>query len=124
MNLNIIGNFISAQLELILIDILVAKTKGCGITKGRKANLLTHLQSYKKFCDRYRVPYFPADVVQMCRFGQYLALTFESPHSVDNYQSGIRTCHTILGLKPPPSNDKDAQWFRQGLLRTMDHEVR
>ena len=108
----------------MIIDLMVAHTKGSGITKGTKTNLHTQLQAYRRFCDRYSLKYFPADNKQICRFGQYLSLTFESPDAVTNYLSGVRTCHHVLGMQPPDAKEKQMQWFIQGLKRLMDHLVK
>ena len=89
-----------------------------------KRNILTQLNTYQRFCDRYRLGYFPADNRQLCRFAQSLALSFESPESVGNYQSGICTCHAILGIEPPDIKEKQNQWFMLGLKHIMDHELK
>ena len=102
----------------------MAHTKGEGLRPGTKRNILTQLSAYERFCNRYRLDYFPADNKQLCRFGQYLANTFESPEAVGNYQSGIRTCHAILGITAPDVLEKQVKWFTQGLQRIMEHELK
>ena len=77
--------YISAQIALMKLDLAVAATKSQSVKQSTKKNLLCQLSGYEKFCDRYLLEYFPCDNIQLCRFGQHLSATFESPESVGNY---------------------------------------
>ena len=92
--------------------------------ESTKKNLLTQLNSYQKFCNRYMLQYFPCDNRQLCRFGQHLKSTFESPDAVGNYLSGIHTMLALLGLEIPDVKDRHMQMFITGLKRTMVHAVK
>ena len=96
-----------------MLDIQVAHTKAQSIKDSTKKNIAVHLNSYQKFCDRFGFDLFPCDNKQLCRYGQYLARNFKSAESVGNYQSGIRTCHALLGLEIPDPQDKQMQMFIQ-----------
>ena len=102
----------------------MAATKGQSIKESTKKNILTQLGAYEKFCERYRLPLFPCDNTQLCRFGQHLSGTFESPEAVGNYLSGIRTCLALLGLDIPDVNDRQMKMFTVGLKRVMPHAVK
>ena len=115
---------ISAWFELLVLDTQVAYTKGQSVKDSTKKNLLTQLSAYQKFCDKFQLKYFPADNKQICRFGQHLSRTFQSPDSVGNYQSAVRTFLALLGLPIPDPQEKEMKMFNQGLKRTMDHEVK
>ena len=115
---------ISVWFELMVLDTEVARTKGEALKNSTKKNLLCQVGSYQKFCDYFKLPYFPADNKQICRYGQYLARTFQSPDAVNNYQSAIRTFQALLGLPIPNPQEKEMQMFNQGLKRVMDHEVK
>ena len=106
-------------IELAVLDMQVAATKGQAVKESTKRNILTYLNSYEKFCDRYNLPYFPTDNKQICRFGQHLAATFQSADAVGNYQSGVRTCQALLGYEIPNPQEKQMQLFMQGLRRVM-----
>ena len=108
----------------MLLDLAVANTKGHSIKESTKKNLLTQLTAYEKFCDRYLLEYFPCDNKQLCRFGQHLSTTFESPEAVGNYLSGIRTCLALLGLEIPDVADRQMKMFTTGLKRVMPHAVK
>ena len=118
------GNLISAAVSLALLDVEVAATKGESIKESTKRNLLTHLNSYQKFCERYLLQYFPCDNRQLCRFQQHLSKSLQSPDSVGNYLSGIQTILALLGLEVPDVKDRQMQMFSTGLKRTMDHAVK
>ena len=107
--------------ELYLLDIKVAETKSQSVKDSTKKNLLSHLNAYQTFCNKYQLPYFPCDNRQLCRFGQHLSSTFESPDSVSNYLSGIRTCMALLGMTVPDTADKQMKMFTAGLKRAMPH---
>ena len=115
---------IAAQLELMILDTQVAYTQGQAVKESTKRNLLTQLQSYQRFCSKFLLTPFPADNRQLCRYGQFLARTFESAEGVGNYQSGIRTCHALLGLPIPDPKEKLMQMFTQGLKRLLLHEIK
>ena len=117
---------ISAQWELFELDWHVAGTKAEAVKKTTKKNMLSQLNAYTEFCSRFNQPPFPADNIQLCRFGQYLVTykKFRSAESVGNYISGIRTCHALLGLQIPEHTEKQMQLFTQGLKRVLIHEVK
>ena len=102
----------------------MAATKGQAVKDSTKRNLLTYLNSYQRFCDKFLLPYFPFDNRQLCRFGQFLARTFQSSEAVGNYQSGVRTCQAMLGFEVPSPQEKQMQLFTQGLKRILLHEVK
>ena len=115
---------ISARLALIQLDIEVAATKGHSIKDSTKRNLMSQLSAYEKFCNRYLLEYFPCNNKQLCRFGQHLTKTLQSPESVGNYMSGIRTCLALLGLEPPDVQDRQMKMFTAGLKRLMPHAIK
>ena len=116
--------YISAAVALAQLDLEVAATKGESIRETTKRNLLTQLNVYEKFCNRYLLSYFPCDNTQLCRFGQHLVKTFQSPDAIGNYLSGVRTILALIGLEVPDIKDKQMQMFTTGLKRTMQHAVK
>ena len=115
---------ISAAVALIQLDLEVAATKGEAVRESTKRNLITQLNAYQQFCDRYLLQYFPCDNRQLCRFGQHLKTRFESPDAVGNYISGVRTMLALMGLDIPEAKDKQMQMFITGIKRTMQHAVK
>ena len=95
------------------LDLAVAHTKGQSVKESTKKNLLCQLNAYEKFCDRYLLEYFPCDNRQLCRFGQHLSSTSESPEAVGNYLSGVRTCLALMGLEEPDVNDRQMKIFKK-----------
>ena len=102
----------------------MAATKGESIKESTKKNLISQLNAYQKFCDRYMLQYFLCDNKQLCRFGQHLSRTFESPDAVGNYQSGLRMMLALLGLEVPDVKDRQAQMFNTGIKRVMGHSIK
>ena len=102
----------------------MATTKGESVRESTKKNLITQLNSYQKFCNRFMLQYFPCDNTQLCRFGQYLQRSFQSAESVGNYLSGMRTMLALLGLEMPEVKDRQMQMFLTGLKRTMQYTVK
>ena len=92
--------------------------------ESTKKNLITHLNAYQKFCDRYMIQYFPCNNQQLCRFMQHLKRSFESADSVSNYLSGLRTIMALSGLEIPDPKDRQIQMFLTGLKRIMQHAVK
>ena len=91
-------SYISARIALMQLDMEVATTKGKAIKESTKKKPASHkLSAYEKFCNRYCLEYFPCDNTQLCRFGQHLSRSFESPEAVGNYMSGICTCLALMG---------------------------
>ena len=119
-----IGNFISARVALMQLDIGVANTKSHSIKESTKKNLLSQVAAYEKFCNRYLLNYFPCDNTQLCRFGQHLTDTHTSPDSIGNYISGIHTCMALLGRQVPDATDRQMKMFIAGLRRILPHAVK
>ena len=111
-------------MALAQLDLEVATTKGEAVKESTKKNLLSHLNSYEKFCDRYMLQYFPCNNLQLCRFGQHLKKSFQSPDSVGNYLSGIRTITALMGWEVPDVKEKQMQLFTTGLRHTMQHAIK
>ena len=116
--------YFAVEIQLVQLDWVVTHTKGHSVKELTKKNILCQLSAYEKFCDRYLLPYFPCTNRQLCWFRQHLSTTFESPESVNNYLSGIRTCLALLGLDIPDVNDKQVKMFTAGLKRIMAHAVK
>ena len=117
-------NYLSVQLLLWKLYLAVAETKSHSVKDSTKKNLLTQLSSYEKFCQKYLLNYFPCDNTQLYRFGQHLSASFQSPDTVGNYLSGIRTCLALLGQQIPDANDRQMKMFITRLKRIMTHEVK
>ena len=111
-------------MALAQLDLEVAVTKGEAVKESTKKNLLTQLNAYQGFCDRYMIQYFPCNNIQLCRFGQHLKKTFQSPDAIGNYLSGIRTVLAFSRLEIPDPKDRQMQMFITGLKRTMQHTVK
>ena len=118
------GNSFSAAVALMQLDFQVAATKGESVKDSTKKNLLSQLNAYERFCNRYLLPLFPCDNRQLCRFGQHLMGDISAPSSVGNYLSGMHTIMALLGLEVPDVKDRQMQMFLTGLKRTMDHAIR
>ena len=102
----------------------MAETKGEALRESTRRHLLSQLSAYQKFCDRFMLDYFPCDNIQLCRFGQHLCRTFESPDAVGNYLSGMHTMLALIGHEVPDVKDRQMQMFTAGLKRVMDHTVK
>ena len=116
--------FISASVALAILEFEVARTKGESVKQSTKRNLLSQLNSYQKFCDRYMLPYFPCNNIQLCRFGQHLSRNLSSPESIGNYLSGLRTILALSGQEVPEVKNRQYQMFTAGLKRVMNHMVK
>ena len=121
--MNMIGNT-AALVALAQLDAEVATTQGHVVKDLTRKNLITQINAYGRFCNRYLLEYFPWDNKQLCRFGQYLSKTFKSPEVVGNYLSGVRTCLTLMGLEIPDPQDRQMKMFITGLKRVMPHAIK
>ena len=115
---------ISAAVALVLLDLQVAATKGESIKQSTRRNLLSQLNSYQWFCDRYLLQYFPCDNHQLCRFGEYLKTQLGLLDSIGNYVSGVRTMIALLGMEVPEVKDRHMQMFMVGLKKSMEHTIK
>ena len=111
-------------MALVQLDLEVAATKGHSVRQSTKNNLLSQLNAYEKFCDRYALNYFPCDNLQLCGFGQHLRKDLSSPDSIGNYLSGMCTILALLGLEIPDVKDRQMQMFLAGIKKTMEHTVK
>ena len=114
----------AASVALAQLDLEVAATKGQAVKESTKKNLHSQLKAYQAFCDRYLLQYFPCDNRQLCRFGQHLKGSLESPDSIGNYLSGVHTMLALLGLEVPDVTDRQMQMFTTRLKCIMNHVIK
>ena len=95
-----------------------------GLAPSTQCNFKTHVTTYVNFCTFYGLDMFPADVLQECRYLQYLSELHESVNSSKSYIGGMRSLHEIFGFKPPSAEDYMYQLMVRGIRRIKCHVVR
>ena len=81
--------------------------------------MISQYKAYLLFCTHFLLVAFPASAVNLALFAQFLSRSFKSFASVQNYISGIRTWHTVLGFQPPDISEPVLKLCLQGLRRLM-----
>ena len=89
-----------------------------------RRNFKMHVTTYVQFCTYYNLDTFPADVLQECRYLQYLSEFHRSVDSSKGYISGMWALHEIFGFKPPPSDDYLYQLTINGIRYVKGHVVK
>ena len=116
----------SGGVHLVLLqqlDCKVAHHTLHGLAVSTTRNLKTYINTYVS-CNKFNLPMFPADVLQMRRYVTHLGETHESVDSIKNYVSGVRTLHILLEFPAPVHDDYLYQLMVKGLRRGKGHAVR
>lgn len=95
----------------------LADTQLNAFASSTRKNIISQCKAYLTFTIYFGLPDFPATPIRLALFAQFLSRSFESVSSIQNYLSGVRTFHLILGLPPPNLNDSVVKLCTQGLQR-------
>ena len=95
-----------------------------GLAESSSKNLKTYINTHVKFCNKYKLEMFPADVLQMRRYIVHLAETHDSIDSMKNYVSGVRSLHLLLGFQAPQSDHYLYKKTVDGIKRQKNHVVK
>ena len=109
---------------LAQLDRQVAYSTMHGLAPSSTKNFKTHINTYVRFCQLYRLPMFPADTFQMRRYLQYLAGFHESVDSSKAYISGVRSLHMLLDVEAPDISHYLYGLTAQGIRRLKGHMVK
>lgn len=84
---------LDAELEELLMD---------SLRPGTRANIRSHLNNYREFCNRYNLQLVPADSRQVTRFAVYLHVVKQlKPATISNHIASVKAMHGLLELQIP-----------------------
>ena len=129
LNLLIIGKLIFAvnivfHQRLELLHRRMSSSTSHGLAPSSQCNFKTHVLMYVEFCTYYGLELFPADVLQKCRYLQYLSEFHKNVDSSKSYVRGMRSLHEIFGFEPPPSDNYMYQLTVSDIRRIKNHVVK
>ena len=110
-----------AQERLHQLDAKLAASTLNGLAASTTKNLKTHILTYVRFCTLFNFPLFPATVLQIRRYLQYLSDQHESVESSKAYVGGVKSLHLLLNITPPNLDDYVYQLTVQGIRREKGH---
>lgn len=99
-------------------------TQSSAFAPGTLKNLRSQCKTYLYFTSYYGLSPFPATPVRLALFAQFLARSFKSATAIQNYISGIRTAHVLLGEQPPDTSHVVLRLCLRGLQRIKPGVVR
>ena len=88
---------------------------------GTLSNLNNQWNTYFAFTSFFKLKPIPATHKILSLYAQLLSRTFESPHAIRNYISGVKTLHTFLDLPINAFDHPHLKFTLKGLQRTMAH---
>ena len=91
---------------------------------GTVKNLLCQWRAFLRFSHKYHKQEWPVSEHTMYLFAQYLAYSFKSPNSINNYLYGIKTLHVLCQLKPPDLKNIEVKLTMRGLCKILDKQVK
>lgn len=80
-------------------------------------NLRCKIRAYILFCLFYKVTDFPANLQTICNYAQFLARTFNSIQSVQNYISSVKLLHIVSGFPFPHISTLEYKLLIKGLTK-------
>ena len=99
-------------------------TQSAAYSKGTLGNLLCQWRSFMRFSTKYKIEEWPVSEHILCLYAQYLAYTFHSAKSVQNYINGIHTLHVLARVQPPDLKDIEYRLTMAGLTRRIARPVK
>ena len=106
------------------LDGKLAVSTAHGLAPGSLKKFKTHINTYVTFCSLHDLNLFPADVLQIRRFIQYLSEFHQTVDSSKNYRGGVRALHQVFGITPPDIGDYLYQLTVNGIRRDKAHIVK
>ena len=104
-----------------MLDVQVSKQHA--FAKGTYSNLHTQFRTYFAYAVYFQRTPLPASSKTLCGYAQFLSRALK-PSSVNNYISGVKTLHTLLGYKFQFSDDFHLQLVLRGISRQNPHVPR
>lgn len=95
--------------------------KKSAFAEGTYKNLKVQFVSYFLFCTYFKLPPLPTSVNILCLYGEFLSRSFKSVSSIQNYISGVKTLHLILGFDFPSEDWFSVKLLYRGLARQNPH---
>lgn len=87
-------------------------------------NLRTQWETFLMFCFYFKLEPLPVTVDTLCLYAQFLNRSFQSPQSIRNYLSGVKTLHSILEIEYPKSNLLQLNLMLRGISRSKQHVIK
>ena len=95
-----------------------------GFAASTRRNLAIQKGKFLAFCTRFAVRPFPASLDTLCMYAQFLGNTFQSVDAIRNYIQGVKTLHTLKGLRTSQFDSQILSLLLRGLRRTKAHVTR
>ena len=84
-------------------------------------NLKVQWKSFLLFCLYFEKTPLPASTQTMALYAQFLARSFKSANSIQNYLSGVKMLHVLLELQPPELNAIEIRLAIRGITKIKSH---
>ena len=94
---------------------------GKAFRPGTVANRLSHVKLYAAFSLHFQLQDFPAPVLTLLLFAEFLLRSCKAPKSVCNALSSLRTFHLLNGLPVDAFQDFQLSLFKRALPLTVRH---
>lgn len=100
------------------------KSRRQAFAEGTNKNLMIQWETYLLFCFYFGLKHLPVDTETLCLFAQFLSRSFKSTHSINNYVSGVKTMHHLLGYATDDINTFLINLGLRGIHRQKPHLVK
>ena len=88
---------------------------------GTSANHRAQAELFMAFCIYIEVDYYNPTTETICLYIEYLSQHFSSPQSINNYVSGIRMMHKLLGSECPAMDSFEVTLMLRACHLTIQH---
>jgi len=90
--------------------------------EGTRRNLVIQWDTYLEFCEYFRIKQIvPATSEVLSNYITYLARGMKSPDTIQNYISGVKSIHTLMGEKTEQFDDMKAKLVLKGVAKQLKH---
>lgn len=114
-------SFFILDVQLVQLKKDTELCKKSAFAEGTYKNLKVQFTSYLLFCTYFNIKPFPCSENTLCLYGSFLSRSFKSVQSIQNYISGVKTMHLLLGFEFPYEEWFSVKLLYRGLSRLNPH---
>jgi hypothetical protein len=113
--------FLFTDVDLIKLQNDMVKRKQMAFRPGTTANHWAQWKLYFTFCEHFKLQAIQPSEQTVCLYMEFLSRSFVAPNSIQNYVSGVRTLHKMLGVECTSLDSFGVKLMSRAILSTFMH---
>ena len=110
--------------ELDQLKAEVKQSRRLAYASGSIRNLKLQWETFLLFCEKFSLVPFPVEPTTLTLFAQFLARSFKSVSSIQNYVNGVRVLHSLTHTHFPSDQLWEYKLVLKGIEKQLNHTVK